>query len=393
MEAAEQRRGRYVRLADRAARLYAPLVHMSALATFVGWTWLAGMAWQPALMIAVSVLIITCPCALGLAVPAVQVVASGRLLRAGILVKQADALERLAAIDTVVFDKTGTLTLSRCRLAGEGGVDRDALALAAGLAASSRHPLCRALVEAAKSRSPLAGVRETPGSGLVASSDAGLVRLGSRTWCGVGADDRDAAGPELWLARPGRPAVRFGFEETLRPDAAAAVAALRAGGLKIALLSGDREPAVRRVGAALGIDDWRGDCRPQDKTAALEALAKSGRKVLMVGDGLNDAPALSAAFVSMSPAAAADVSRTAADLVFQGESLGAVAEAISTARAARRLTRQNLALAAAYNAIAVPLGMAGLVTPLLAAAAMSASSIAVTLNALRLHLSRGAAAP
>jgi Cu2+-exporting ATPase len=382
MEAAESRRGRYVRLADRAARLYAPLVHGAALATFLGWTVLAGSAWQPALMIAVSVLIITCPCALGLAVPAAQVAAAGRLLRGGILVKQPDALERLAAVDTVVFDKTGTLTEGRPRLRDDSARDPAALALAARLAAASRHPLCRALVAAAGSATPLPEVVETPGYGLA----AGRWRLGSRVWCGVpdkGLGDT-ARGPELWLARPDAPPVRFAFEDEARPDAARAIATLRAMGLSISLLSGDRTDAVRILAAKVGIADWRADCRPSDKVAILEGLTAQGRKVLMVGDGLNDAPALAAAFVSLSPAAAADVSRAAADLVFQGESLMAAAEAVDTARRARRVMMQNLIGAAGYNLLAVPIAVVGLATPLVAAAAMSASSILVTVNAMRL---------
>ena len=393
MEAAEQRRGRYVRLADRAARYYAPLVHLAALVTFVGWWLAAGIDWQPALLIAVSVLIITCPCALGLAVPAVQVVASGRLLRGGILVKQADALERLAAADTIVFDKTGTLTLGRPLLVNATDIAADDMNLAAGLAVASRHPLCRALAAAAGQTAPVAGVRETPGSGLAATIDGKTVRLGSRAWCGVESADDDSAGPELWLSRPDAAPVRFAFADTLRPDAVETVAALRALGFDIALLSGDREPSVRAVAAALGIERWRAGCRPADKTALLEALAANGHKVLMAGDGLNDAPALAAAFVSISPADAAEVSRTAADLVFQGERLGPVVEAVRTARAARRLIFQNFGLAVGYNLFAVPLAAAGLVTPLIAAAAMSCSSIVVTLNALRLRIAREPGAP
>jgi Cu2+-exporting ATPase len=392
MAAAEERRGRYVRLADRAARLYAPIVHVAALATFLGWALLGNLAWQPALMIAVSVLIITCPCALGLAVPAAQVAATGRLLRAGILVKQADALERLAAIDTVVFDKTGTLTLGEPRLADALRPDPGALATAAAIAAASRHPLCRALVAAAGAANAVEGVREMPGYGLSAVTAQGEIRLGSRAWCGAPEDATEDAstGPELWLARPGTLPVRFAFADTPRPCAADAIAALRGRGLSIVLLSGDREGTVAALTAELGIADWRAACRPQDKVAFLERLAKDGRKVLMVGDGLNDAPALAAAFVSMSPASAADVSRTAADLVFQGESLAAVPDAVATALAARRVMMQNLAGAFLYNLFAVPIAAAGWATPLVAAGAMSASSIGVTLNALRLGARPGA---
>jgi Cu2+-exporting ATPase len=262
------------------------------------------------------------------------------------------------------------------------------LALAAGMAAASRHPLSRALVEAAGSAvKPHAGVREEPGLGLAANLPEGEARLGSRAWCAISseADESDTGiGPELWLRRPDGTTRRFCFRDTLRPDAAAAVAHLTAQGLTVELLSGDRAPVVEKVAAALGVADWRAEQSPAQKIARLEALRGSGRKVAMVGDGLNDAPALAAATVSVSPSSAVDVSQTAADLVFQGESLAPLVELWEVAKSARRLILQNFALAALYNLLAVPLAMAGLVTPLIAAAAMSGSSLVVTLNALRL---------
>ena len=382
MDRAQQGRARYVALADRIARVYAPAVHALALATFLFWWQGAGLAWQDALMIAVTVLIITCPCALALAVPVVQIVASGRLFRAGILLKSPTALERLAHVDTVVFDKTGTLTLARPRLMDE--VDGEALAVAVGLARASRHPLSRALARAAPDGPVAAGVREHAGLGLAAETPQGTVRLGSRAFCGV-AEAALTDGPELWLARPGHAPVRFAFEDEARADAAATVAALKARGYRVALLSGDRAGAVARAAAALGIADWHAGASPADKCACLAALAAEGRRVLMVGDGLNDAPALAAAHVSLSPAAAADISRTAADAVFQGERLGAVVELLHVAAKAERRVKANFALAIGYNALFVPVAMAGLVTPLLAAVAMSSSSLLVTLVALTLR--------
>jgi Cu2+-exporting ATPase len=388
MEAAEVRRGRFIGLADRAARIYAPAVHVLAAATFAAWLLFSNLGWEGALMNAVAVLIITCPCALGLAVPVVQVVAVGRLLRGGILVKSGDALERLAEAEAVVFDKTGTLTLGRLVLDEASTLPAADLALAAGMAAASRHPLSRALVEAAGSAvKPHAGVREEPGLGLAANLPEGEARLGSRAWCAISseADESDTGiGPELWLRRPDGTTRRFCFRDTLRPDAAAAVAHLTAQGLTVELLSGDRAPVVEKVAAALGVADWRAKQSPAQKIARLEALRGSGRKVAMVGDGLNDAPALAAATVSVSPSSAVDVSQTAADLVFQGKSLAPLVELWEVAKSARRLILQNFALAALYNLLAVPLAMAGLVTPLIAAAAMSGSSLVVTLNALRL---------
>ncbi len=387
MEAAEQGRAKQVLLAEKITRIYVPAVHGLAAATFIGWLAIMGVGWQAALMNAVAVLVITCPCALALAVPVVQVIASGRLMRRGILVKSATALERIAAVDTVVFDKTGTLTEGRPALA-EGDYDADDLALAASLAAASTHPLARALVRAASESNiavaPADGVREQAGQGLSLEGEGGEIRLGNRRWCGVERED-DATEPELWLRRPGRAPVRFAFRDRLRADAAQVVASLREAGFRIELISGDRVPAVVAVAEALGIDAWRAEQTPAGKCARLAALAAEGRRVLMVGDGLNDAPALAAAEASMSPASAADVSQTAADVVFQGDRLEPLLEALAVAHRADRLVRQNFGLAFAYNAITVPLAVLGLVTPLIAAVSMSASSLVVTLNALRLN--------
>lgn len=387
MEAAEQGRARYVRLADRVARIYAPAVHLLGAATFLGWLFLGGAAWDSALMTGIAVLIVTCPCALGLAVPAVQVVASGRLLRRGILVKSADGLERLADVDRVVFDKTGSLTLGQPELVNEAEISDEVLGLAASIASASRHPLARAIVAASEPVKTAANVDEVPGMGLASIIDGAELRLGNRDWCGLGSTgDAEAndEGPELWFTQPGCPAVRFRFRDALRDDASETLRRLADHGLPAEILSGDRAAVVSRAADDLGLQDWRGEARPDDKIAHLNALAARGHRVLMVGDGLNDAPALAAAHASLSPASAADISQTAADFVVQGERLAPVVESIRVARAARRLVIQNFALAFIYNAIAVPLAMAGLVTPLIAALAMSASSIVVTLNALRL---------
>lgn len=390
MEVAEQGRARYVALADRVSRAYAPVVHLTALATFLGWVFIAGTAWQPALLNAIAVLIITCPCALALAVPVVQVIASGRLMRQGILLKSATALERLTEVDTVVFDKTGTLTEGRPELHAAGLSDAD-LQLAASLAASSRHPLARALCRAVPGVAVAAGVREIPGSGLSLAGPEGEIRLGSRRFTGAVAEDSEDAGrsnPELWLARPGAAPVRFRFTDALRPDAASVVAALLADGKRVLLLSGDRWAAVADAADRLGIGEWRAEQSPADKAACLEELARSGATVLMVGDGLNDAPALSAAHVSLSPSTAVDVSQTAADMVFQGIKLSPILEVLDVARRSGRLVRQNFAMTFVYNLVTIPLAVGGLVTPLIAAAAMSSSSLIVILNALRLSRRR-----
>ncbi|WP_040476734.1 heavy metal translocating P-type ATPase metal-binding domain-containing protein [Paramagnetospirillum caucaseum] len=386
MEVAEQGRARYVALADRVSRWYAPVVHVAALATFCGWTFLTDTPWQQALLYAVAVLIITCPCALALAVPVVQVIASGRLMRQGVLVKSATALERFADADTVVFDKTGTLTLGKPVLAEDGGWSPDDLTAAAGLTPSSRHPLARAITSACPA-APLAdGVVEVPGMGL--EIPARGIRLGSRKFVGV-PDDAAGDGPELWLSRPGHGPVRFSFSDALRADAVQVVAELRRMGLAVELLSGDRPAAAARVAGALGLAEWRAGCTPSDKCARLAELEAEGRKVLMIGDGLNDAPALAAAHVSMSPSSAVDVSQTAADVVFQGARLAPVVETLEVARLSRVLVKQNFGLALGYNVFTVPLAIAGMVTPLIAAIAMSTSSLVVIGNALRLSRRRG----
>ena len=385
MEAAEQGRARYVRLADRAARLYAPAVHVLAAATFIGW-FIGTGDWEKALLICVATLIITCPCALGLAVPTVQVVASGRLLARGVLLKTADGLERVAQCDTVVFDKTGTLTLGEARLLNAEAIPADDLAVAAALAGHSRHPLARAVAAMGGQGVQFENVREIPGQGLEGSLGGARVRLGSRAFAAPDAAATGAGGPEIWFACDGRAPQHLAFTDALRPDAKDTIRRLKAMGLKVELLSGDREDVVRAVAAALEIADWRAEQRPDAKVQRLKELAAEGRTVLMVGDGLNDAPALAAGHASLSPATAADISQTAADLVFQGDSLAPVAEAVTVARAATRHVKQNFALAIGYNMIAVPIAIAGFATPLVAAIAMSSSSILVTMNALRLKL-------
>lgn len=389
METAEQARGRYVRLADRAARFYAPMVHTLAAASFIGWM-IAGAGWEVSLTIAIAVLIITCPCALALAVPAVQVAASARLFDKGILLKAADGLERLAETDVAVFDKTGTLTAGIPSLANGDTVDSEALGAAAALAASSRHPYAQAVVHAAKERfhtvPSVSGVEEVPGFGLRRITAAGEERLGSAAWCDI--DAKQAASASLWFIRPGVEPVAFHFEDKLREDAAETVDALRQAHFGVALYSGDRREAVAAAANAVHIEEWRAGMKPHEKIERLEALKAQGHRVLMIGDGLNDAPALAAAHASVSPSSAADISQTASDAVFQGAHLMPVVELLATARKTRKMSFQNFAVALGYNLVFVPLAMAGLVTPLVAAIAMSTSSILVTLNAIRLRTAR-----
>ena len=380
---AETSRNRYTSIADRAARIYAPAVHVLSFLAFVGWLSAAGDV-RLALNIAVSVLIITCPCALGLAVPAVVTAASGRLYKAGVLIKNATALERLAEIDTVVFDKTGTLTLGAPEPENLERLDRRQRALGLALARASAHPLARALAKALEEQgvSPVAldTVKEVPGHGVEGRWKGRVVRLGRAEWLGARVSGKTAT----WLDTGDGAAVAIRFNDALRDGASQAVAQMADAGLNVVLLSGDAPEAVADIAARAGIAAWEAKMLPEQKAARLGEFARAGRRVLMVGDGLNDTAALAAAHVSMSPSSALEAARVVSDMVLLGPSLAPVGETLAVARAARDRIRENFGLAVLYNAIAVPLALAGMATPLAAALAMSASSISVSLNSLRL---------
>ena len=386
LDNALQARSRYMRLADRASRLYAPVVHATAALTVLGWV-LAGASWHDAIVTGIAVLIITCPCALGLAIPTVQTVASGAMFKSGVLLNAGDAIERLAEAEHVIFDKTGTLTLPELEVVNAADIPADVFALAGQLALSSHHPVAAAVAQAAKARSPLMGAVEEPGQGVRAVVDGVEIRLGRPAFCGAEALAVQNANldPEASVVafRRGSDTFLFSVRQGLRPDAAKIVAGLQRRGIKVEILSGDREAAVAAAAKALGIDEWRASVTPADKIARIEELKRAGVKVMMVGDGMNDAPSLAAAHVSMSPISAAHLSQATADLVFLGRPLAPVLAAVDYARKALHLMRQNLWLAVGYNVLAVPLAISGLVTPLIAAAAMSGSSILVMLNALR----------
>lgn len=386
MEAAEQGRSTYRRIADRASALYAPVVHLTALITLIGWMFVEG-DWHHAITIAVAVLIITCPCALGLAVPMVQVVAARRLFDAGIMIKDGGALERLAEVDTIVFDKTGTLTQGNPRLVDAGNVDPAMLTLAGTIAAHSRHPFSRALASVADAAQPqiaFDSIAEIPGCGMEANLRGRVLRLGRPEWALDCVAETELNASSVVLSRDGKRLADFRFEDNLRAGAVESVAELKRDGFAIEVVSGDLEAPVRALAASLGVSAFAG-VLPGDKADHVTDLAKVGKKVLMVGDGLNDTPALMAAHASMAPASAADVGRNAADLVFLRDNLSAVPLAIAVSCEAQKLVRQNLALAVGYNFVAVPIAILGHVTPLVAAIAMSGSSIVVVANALRLR--------
>ncbi len=410
MRAAEVSRSGYRRLADRAAAIYAPAVHGIALLTFLAWITATG-DWRVSLTTAIAVLIITCPCALGLAVPIVQVVTTGRLFERGIMIKDGAALERLSEVDTVLFDKTGTLTEGKPQIVTAQYHDDRGAAFAVAMAAQSRHPLAQAIAQAARTNDGKVSdnvdnvitvheATDVAGCGIQGIIDGRTVRLGAPSWCSphdmaahtvdvTDWRDNEGVSPDnegvslVALSIDGNCAALFRLRDCLREDAATAIEALRRRHLHIGILSGDRAGAARLVGRQLGIDDVAAPLLPGEKVAHLEELHAAGHKTLMVGDGLNDAPSLRAAHVSMAPACAADIGRVAADMIFMHNNPGAIAYARVMAERMKRRIMQNFALAIAYNVIAVPIAVSGLATPLVAAIAMSSSSLLVTANALR----------
>ncbi|MEO0692789.1 MAG: heavy metal translocating P-type ATPase [Pseudomonadota bacterium] len=382
---AESGRANYNSLADRAARAYAPVVHLLALAAFLVWMWISGGDMRLSLNIAVATLIITCPCAMGLAVPAVTTAASGKLYRRGLLIKNGTALERLAEVDTVVFDKTGTLTMGLLKPRDLGALSTRDLEVALALASASSHPLARALSDAAAEAgvhsARVSDIEEVPGYGVQGTWRGERVRLGRAAW--VGADAVPATATYLALGAAAPQAIRF--TDTLRPGAERAIAAFRKAGARIMLVSGDSPAAVEALASEIGIDDIRAEATPEDKAELVAGLGETGHKVLMVGDGLNDTAALSAAHVSISPATALDAARVASDIVFLGRDFAPLGDALSTATQARKRIQENFAISTVYNVIAVPIALLGFATPLAAALAMSLSSITVSLNAMRLR--------
>ncbi|EEW26966.1 heavy metal translocating P-type ATPase [Rhodobacter ferrooxidans] len=383
---AESAKTRYTSLAERAARLYSPSVHILSFGAFGAWMWITGGDVRYSVNISAAVLIITCPCALGLAVPAVVTAASGKLFRKGLLIKHGTALERLAEVDTVVFDKTGTLTLGTPAPTNLDSQPEAELAVAAALAQASSHPLAVALAAAAMANgvtpSRVEALREVPGYGIEGQWQGRTVRLGRAEWCGGSALPVTAT----YLSLDDGAAPRaYTFADSLRPGAELAVAALAAQGKHLLLISGDAEGAVSDLAARLGIAKWVAGALPAEKSARVAELSAQGHKVLMVGDGLNDTAALAAAHVSISPATALDAARVASDIVLLGQDMAPIADAVRISRQATRRIKENFAISAIYNVVAVPLALTGFATPLAAALAMSLSSITVSLNALRLR--------
>ncbi len=388
METAEQSQAHYVTLADRISKWYTPVVHILALATFVGWMVLSNStSWQVALLYSATVLIITCPCALGLAVPVVQILASSRLMRGGILLKSGSALERMAGITHAVFDKTGTLTLGKPKLINAEKISSSDMKIAASMAANSKHPLSIAITKEYDGELLSLNTTEISGSGLESEYDGSIFRLGKPEWCVSNLEDlsNHSNVSNIALSKDGNLVTQFEFTDELKSDAHYVIKELNKIGIKTSLLSGDNPEITKSIAQELSISEFKGGLNPKEKNEIIQSMKQNGFNVLMVGDGLNDAPSLSSATVSMSPSSAIDITQNAADIVFQGEKLEPILKALKTAKFSQRLVKENFFLATIYNVIAIPIAVLGYVTPLIAAIAMSSSSIIVILNAMRLR--------
>ena len=395
MERAAAEKPRLVEMADRVAGRFIVALLLLAVATALAWWWIDA---SRVLWIFVAVLVVSCPCALSLATPAALTVATGALAACGVLVTRGHAIEALARADRFIFDKTGTLTVGHMELVEVMPVRGEAafaLAMAAALERGSEHPIARALTAGgADAGVAVSAVRATTGAGVEGLIDGRAWRLGrpefvaamhglavpSELESKVGAGDTVIA-----LGNDGGWQAFFRLSDSLRPEAAATAAKLSAAGIRLSIFSGDAPAAAARVGAALGIADVRGGLSPEDKHAALKALQAAGETVAMVGDGVNDAPVLAQAQVSIAMGGGADLARANADIVLLGNDLQALPQGLALARRTVRIVKQNLVWAFAYNFLAIPLAMAGWVTPWMAGIGMSASSLLVVLNALRLQ--------
>ncbi len=379
IEAAEQGRSRYVRVADQVSRYFTPVVLFLSITTFTLWYFIWHASFNTSLLNSIALLIITCPCALGLAVPVVQVLASSRLMAGGIIVKSPDALEKLSQINHIVFDKTGTLTEGRPQINNKELIDDKEFEVISSLASFSKHPLCKQI---ASNNLSFDNVEEIKGQGLTAKFKGEVVKLGSRSLCNVTGTSNDFY-LEMWYKRGEKTPTRLTFLDKLRPDVKETLQAFKELGIQIDILSGDRREAVAEVAKELGINNYQSGVSPKQKYEYLKSLADSGKKVLMVGDGLNDAAALKAAFISISPSTSLEITQTNSDIIFQGQKLMPIVESFKVSIKSTKLVKENFCLALLYNALTVPLAMLGYVNPIVAAVTMSTSSIIVVLNSLR----------
>ena len=400
VEQAQGSKAAIQKLADQISAVFVPAVLVIALLTFAGW-WLAGSGFTAALINAVAVLVIACPCALGLATPTALVVSTGRAAQTGILVKDAAALERAYKLSVLIVDKTGTLTEGKpgvTDLLPVPGVSRDELLnTAAMLAQGSTHPLSRALLEYARANrssiTQVAGINEISGHGLSADIDGKHYLLGSPAFAsneGIAIDGQQILALQQQgktvnaLARDGALLGYIAFADQLRASSRDAVAQLAAMGIRVVMLSGDNQATAQAIAAQAGIAEFRAEVLPQDKAALVQTFKADNLVVGMVGDGINDAPALAAADVSFAMRSGSDIAIESADITLMRNDLTSVVDAISLSRATLKKIRQNLFFAFAYNVLGIPLAVLGMLNPVIAGAAMAMSSVSVVSNALLL---------
>ncbi|MDX1509413.1 MAG: heavy metal translocating P-type ATPase, partial [Woeseiaceae bacterium] len=384
-ERARYARPDFVQLADRIASYVVVAILVVAAAVALVWAYVDPAR---AFVVTLSVLVVTCPCALALATPAAFAAAGSRLAELKLLLTNGNAIEVLSKATMIVFDKTGTLTTGRPAITSVRVLDaaldeQDCRRIAAALEADSTHPLADAFRD--ETAVVASDLRIVAGRGVEGDIDGSHWRLGNAQFAAAGATDASDDQTTVWLANDAGPVAEFRLSDDLRSDAAETVGLLRRRGLRVRMLSGDAEGPVRAAARALGIDDFEAGCAPERKLENIAALQADGEIVVMVGDGINDAPVLAGADASIAPAHAARLAQTSADIITLGESLLPVATAVRAADRTMRIVRQNLAWAIVYNAVALPLAAAGAVPPWLAAIGMSTSSLVVVVNALRLN--------
>lgn len=384
---AQSKKIHYVRLADYLSRFYTPAVHLLAFATFCFWF---KNGWEVALMNATAVLIITCPCALALAVPIVQTITISNFIKKGVLIKSGEALEKIIKSDVIIFDKTGSLTIGKpilIQIKILRGEEKNILQLAASLTKASTHPLSRAISESYNGNLLDLKIKENPGFGLEAEFENKVLRLGRQEFCIIeNRNQYQEKTEEKGLScffKFGENEAEFLFADELKSDAKLTISRLKSMGKKIILLSGDSKSAVESVAKTLEIDQFYFEKTPISKAEFLSDFLINKKQFVMIGDGINDSPALALSPVSISFSRAADISQNIADIIIQGEKLSPILEIINSSNRAILLMKQNLLIALLYNLVAVPFAIYGHVVPLIAAIAMSSSSLIVLFNSLR----------
>ena len=385
IEGAQQNRDKYIMLADKASKIYTPAILFCTAITFLYWIIIKGSELNDALLNAISVMIITCPCALGLAVPIVQIITTGLLISKGIFIKSSDALERISEIDTISFDKTGTLTIGKPKLINAMEISKRNFRIIASLASNSKHPLCKAILEYYENDEiiNIEDVQEIVGSGIEGRIGKDKFKIGNRRFSNIKSSQSHDEYQEVWFCKNHETPQRLVFEDQLKKDAYDIIQELK-DNFNVVIISGDREEVVKSVAQKLNITNYHFDCSPKQKSALIDTYKRERKKVMMIGDGINDAIALKSSHVGLSPSSGVDLSQYTSDVVFGSDKIAHIKTILKLSQSSRKITKQNLCLSILYNVLTVPLAMLGFANPIIAAILMSSSSILVLLNSLRL---------